>query len=337
MSPTGPETILVTGESLVPESVVELLRENGFAVRRVPEEHLTESELDTALTGATGYIMGGEEEPTAENFKRATQLVVVALTGTDFRKLIPGWQEAFRQGIAVVNTEGTNARSVAEFAVLLMLATARPFVSRIPGPEGRPPSGAAEPGVELAGRRLGIVGAGRIGTTVAEVAHRGLGMTVAYHARRDEGRLDALGFPRLSLPELLATSDVVSLHRPGTAQGEAPFIGAAELALMRPGAVLVNVAHHSLVDPASLVEPLRQGRLRAASDGMGTGAAWAALAAIGPDRFLCFPQMAYNTLDANLRTSETAARAVCDVLAGRTSAHVNNPDFRGVRQQLGKA
>jgi len=153
-------------------------------------------------------------------------------------------------GIAVSNTPGATTDATADLAFGLLLAVARHLVwgdrlVRAGGFTGwRPDLGL---GLELRGRALGIVGAGRIGQAVAERA-RGFGLEVRF-ARRQGG---------VPLAELLETSDVVSLHVPLTAATE-HLIGEAELRRMRPDALLVNTSRGAVVDEAALVRALREG------------------------------------------------------------------------------
>jgi phosphoglycerate dehydrogenase-like enzyme len=117
---------------------------------------------------------------------------------------------------------------------------------------------------ELAGQTMAIVGPGRIGRRVAEVA-RAFGMTVWAVAREhDPGRAAALGVDRLfgreELPAMLAGADCLVLCAPHTPETEG-IIGRAELAALKPGAVLVNIARGALVDEEALIDALRDGRV----------------------------------------------------------------------------
>jgi lactate dehydrogenase-like 2-hydroxyacid dehydrogenase len=133
--------------------------------------------------------------------------------------------------------------------------------------------------------------------------------------------------------DLIESSDVISLHRPGPAPGESPVLGRAALEHARIGALLVNTAHPGLVDPDALLWAIEHRRMRAAFDGVGEGDAWTRLAALGPDQFLCMPQMGFRTRDAALRSGMRAARAVCDVLSCMESDSVRNPGFRELRRR----
>ena len=115
----------------------------------------------------------------------------------------------------------------------------------------------------LTGRTLGIVGMGRIGRSVARRAAGGLGMRVRYFTRTPRPEDDVLGVRCDSLAELLAASDIVSLHTPATAETRR-MIGATELRQMRPDAVLINTARGDLVDEEALADALIEGALHGA-------------------------------------------------------------------------
>jgi len=161
-------------------------------------------------------------------------------------------------GIAVSNTPGYSAESVAETALALALAVAR----RIPQNDRAVREGrwAREPVVQLAGKTLGVVGAGPIGQRMMALG-RCLGMRVlawTFHPSPERAR--ALGVEFVPLERLLEESDVVSLHLPLTPQSRG-LIGWDQLARMKPTAILVNTARGAIVDEDALVSALREGRL----------------------------------------------------------------------------
>lgn len=166
-------------------------------------------------------------------------------------------------GVAVCNLPGTNARAVAEMTLLLMLGALRRVAhfdaeTRAGRGWAQPPE--AQDGLfELGGRTVGLVGYGAVPALLAPVLGA-LGCRVLYTARTPKP--GAAGEWR-DLDALLAESDVLSLHVPETPQTRG-LIGAAALARMRPGAVLVNTARGGLVDQPALVAALRSGRLAAA-------------------------------------------------------------------------
>jgi D-3-phosphoglycerate dehydrogenase len=167
-----------------------------------------------------------------------------------------------RRGIPVYVTPGANAQSVAELTIGLMIAAARriAWMDREIR-EGRSPR--VQDGIELRGRTLGLVGFGQIGQRVARIA-RALGMRVrAFDPfMRGSSPVEAVEIC-VSLDDLLAASDVLSLHVPLNRETRS-LIGAAELAGLPEGAILVNTARGEIVDETALVDALRSGRLFAA-------------------------------------------------------------------------
>jgi len=167
------------------------------------------------------------------------------------------------RGIAVCNMPGTNSRAVAEMTLLLMLATLRRLAA-LDAATRRGEGWAAGPRWqeeygELSGRTVGIVGYGAIPALLAPVLEA-MGARVLYTARTPKP--GARGTFR-ALPDLLAQSDIVSLHVPLTPE-TANIIDAKALARMKPGSILVNTARGGLVDEGDLIEALVRGHLAAA-------------------------------------------------------------------------
>ena len=192
----------------------------------------------------------------------ALRLVVLAATGTDNVDL----EAAKSRGIAVCNVRAYCTASVAQhvLAVILLLTHRLREYGRlaIDGSWGASPQFTLLPLPirELAGRVLGIVGYGTLGRAVAERAQAALGMRVLVANRPAAARLP----DRIDLQELLPQADVLSLHCPLNAATR-NLIGARELALMKPDALLVNTARGGLVDAQALAAALRAGRLGGAA------------------------------------------------------------------------
>jgi glyoxylate reductase len=222
----------------VPELALERLRAAGIEAELGPLE----------VDGCEGLLCLLTDRIDAEFLARARELRIVAnlAVGTDNVDLAA----ARARGIAVSNTPDVLTDATADLAFALLLATARrlPWADRYVRGGGftgwRPDLGL---GLDVTERTLGIVGYGRIGRAVAERA-RGFRMEVIWCSHGD-------GVP---LDELLARSDFVSLHAPLKLETR-HLIGARELRLMRPHAVLVNTARGPLVDEAALVRALREG------------------------------------------------------------------------------
>jgi glyoxylate reductase len=175
--------------------------------------------------------------------------------------------ECKRRGIAVTNTPGAVTEGTADLAWALILAVARRLniADRFArGPE-YPHVGPLGPdeflGLDLTGRTLCIVGAGRIGYATA-LRSIGWAMRVTYVARQRhlDFEMAPVAARRVSLEEGLAAADVVSLHTPLTPDTR-KLIGPAQLALLKPTAILINTARGPVVDEAALVEALRQKKI----------------------------------------------------------------------------
>jgi D-3-phosphoglycerate dehydrogenase / 2-oxoglutarate reductase len=302
--------VLVTGSDLVPDQALIPLQEAGLVVRRIRVDTLSAPELHRVLKGVAGYVIGGAEKPLAEHFERADALRVVVFTGTDFRAHVPGWRRAVELGIKMESCPGTNATAVAESTIMLMLSMARPAIRASLCQAGQDPFSGSFGNIELRGRTLGLVGFGRVGSQVAMIGACGLGMEVVYHSPRPHrSHLDIPAAP-VSIEELLERSDVLSLHRPALAKHEPATLGRAEFARMRDGAVVIDTAHPSLIDPVALGWAIEAKRIRAAIEGVCRESDWSALASLGPSRFFAFPSLSYNTVEANLATAEQAVRKV---------------------------
>jgi D-3-phosphoglycerate dehydrogenase len=184
---------------------------------------------------------------------RRLKLVSIWGTGTDNVDLAAAKQH----GVTVTNTPGVSAASIAEHSLMLALAVARRVVEVHNGVvAGGWPRGGA---MQLHGKTLGVIGLGAIGRKLARLG-QGIGMRVIAWTVHPN---PALGFELVELDDLLRTSDVVSVHlrlSPLTTG----LLGRDRLALMKPGAILINTARGPIVDEAALVDALRERRIAGA-------------------------------------------------------------------------
>jgi phosphoglycerate dehydrogenase-like enzyme len=186
------------------------------------------------------------------------RMVTVCGIGTDAFDLAV----ARELGIVVCNIPGKTAPIVAEHAFGLMLAAAKR--AHFQTAELKAGRWTRLDNVYLRGKTLGVVGAGPIGAAMAALA-RAIGMAVvAWTFHPTPERAAALGVRFVALDELLRVCDVVSLHLPLTPETRA-LLGARELSLMKPGAILVNTARGAVVDSAALVAALKAGHLGGAA------------------------------------------------------------------------
>ncbi|WP_370325529.1 NAD(P)-dependent oxidoreductase [Euzebya sp.] len=248
--------VLVTPRSMLPGTpAVQRLVAAGLDVVHGPEgRQPTPEELVEILPGCQGWIAGVEQVPAAV-IDAAESLRVISRNGAGADAI--DHVAAAAAGVTIRTTPGANAQGVAELTVLLALAALRHLV---PSSTALKDGGWVRPkGLELSERTVGLVGFGAIGRRVASILH-GFGTTVvATDPAMDGASSD--GIEVLSLPQLLGTSDVVSLHLPAIPGG--PVIGAQELDQMVLGAVLINTSRAQLVDRAAVLDALESGRLAA--------------------------------------------------------------------------
>jgi phosphoglycerate dehydrogenase-like enzyme len=215
-------------------------------------------EIEAAVTTAE-YMICYPGVPMKEAFYRAAprlKLVQLLSAGYDDVDL----EAARRAKVPVSNNGGANAISVAEHAMMLMLAVSRRVIwqhANVSGGRWRG-NGPAPRMYEMFDKALGIVGLGTIGKKVARLA-KAFGMRVQYYdiARLSEDAEDALGVRFRLLRELLRSSDVVSLHVPlnDSTRG---MIGARELALLKPTAILINTCRGPVIDEPALHRALSE-------------------------------------------------------------------------------
>lgn len=323
-------SILITGEIASPADL-EWMRSLGLDAEVCPND-LTETELVSALSGKDAYILGGVEYTSDVVLSSTSQLKVVAFLGVGYHAFIDA-KTATAQGIAVTNAPGANARAVAEFTVGLMLDGWRKIAYLAGGVKaGR---WHEVRGRDLAGKTLGIVGMGTIGSMVTRIAAQGFGMRVIYTSRSTKTSVEEdISARRVDLPELLAESDVISLH---TAYGPQThgMIGERELAAVKPGALLVNTSEAELVDPSALRNALIDGRLMmSVMDGYYVEPAPTpsddpyGLLELGDGSIMVTPHTA-NATDESFRATLAAnVESIKNLLEAGDDPRVVNPDFR---------
>jgi len=165
---------------------------------------------------------------------------------------------ATRRGIAVTGTPSDSGATTRELTIALILALLRriPQVDRRMREELWP----AIPGQMLEGKTVGVLGFGRIGKEVARILRAFNARVVAYSRTLTSDGARALGVESVSVEELLTESDIVTIHVPLNAHTRA-MIGERELAMLRPGAFLVNTARGPIVSEAAMIKALEEGRL----------------------------------------------------------------------------
>ncbi|MCI0434495.1 MAG: phosphoglycerate dehydrogenase [Gemmatimonadetes bacterium] len=217
--------------------------------------------LAEALDQADGVIVRSATKITREVMQNARKLRVIGRAGVGVDNI--DVDAATERGIAVLNAPAGNTISAAELVFAMLLA----LVRRVPAADRSMKAGEWNRklgGTELYGKTLGLVGAGRIGSAVAQRA-RAFGMRViAYDPFLSPDRARSVEIELTELDELVRTADVVSLHVPlnDVTRG---LMNEARLAAMKPGALLINAARGGLVDEAALEDALKRGHLSGAA------------------------------------------------------------------------
>lgn len=216
-------------------------------------------QLEREIADADALI-AGLEPIDAALLAKAEKLKAVSRYGVGYENV--DCAAAKKKGIQVTVTPGANGDSVADLAVALMLGAAR----NIPMMDASIRSGSQKrpQGLEMFGKTLGVIGAGRIGQGVAR---RCLGFSMdilAYDVYKDETFERETGAEYVDLETLLRQSDFITVHSPLT-EATKNLISAGQFALMKPTAVLVNTARGGVVDEAALYEALTSGQIRAAA------------------------------------------------------------------------
>jgi D-3-phosphoglycerate dehydrogenase len=304
-------TVLVTAQHLMQEAR-QILQEAGARIEFMADP-VTEASLAERLAvgDVDAVVLRGSKPFTAKVLAAAKGLKIIAKNGAGVDSVdLP---EAARRGITVAVAPGANADAVAEHAIALMLSLVRdlPKLDRKLRAGGW--EGTSWLGRDFRGSVVGIVGYGSIGRSTAQLA-AALGAHVVVLSRR--GAADSFEV-EADLDALLARVDILSLHCPLT-DATRGLIGSRELALMKPGALLINTARGPVIDEAALVAALREGHLGGAGlDTFELEPISADNPLLALDNVLLTPHVAGVTQNAALRVATTTARNVVDALEGR--------------------
>jgi glyoxylate reductase len=256
-----PKKVLVTRE--IPDAGLRPFE--SFDVTVLSESPPERGELLEAVRGAAGILTTVTEKMDAEVMDAAGDgLKVIANMAVGYDNI--DVEAATERGVVVTNTPEVLNETTADTAFMLLLAAARRLgeAERLLRSGGWDAWGPKQlTGPDVWGKRLGVVGFGRIGKALARRA-RGFDMDLVYHDQyRNEEAERELGARYLELGELLRTSDFVSVHTPLTPE-TTHLIGAEELEKMKPESVLVNTSRGPVVDESALADALVEGRIFAA-------------------------------------------------------------------------
>lgn len=276
-------------------------------------------ELEGLIPQADAVIAGGKLP--GDVIRAGKKLKIIANYGAGYDGVDIAAAAACR--VPVTNIPETVTDATAELAIGLMLAVSRRIGEmnlRLRQEDSAGLFGMGRfMGNSLRGRTLGIIGCGRIGCRVAEIA-RVLGMRVMAYSR---GGVDASVAEYAELPTLLATSDVISLHCPSTPETR-NLLDAAAFSRMKDGAIVINTARGAVINHEALLEALRSGKLAGAGLDVFPEEPHIPAALLELDNVVCTPHIGTNTAQTRAEMAAACARQILDVLAGKRPENIVN-------------
>ena len=308
-------TVFIT--RVIPEAAVMLLEKAGHSVRVFQGDHpIPEKELVEGVRDADGVITLLTDKINSRVMDAMTRCRVIANYAVGYNNI--DIQYAASKGIVVTNTPGILTQATAELTVALLFACARRIpegehLMRLGGFTGWKPMLLL--GKELAGSTLGIIGMGRIGRRVAEMASN-LGMRIVFYNRTPlPDVLPGRDVRQVALEELMRISDAVSVHIPLTEETR-KMIDKQMLSLMKPDAVFINTARGEVVDEDALIGMLREKSIFAAGFDVYDGEPAVNPSLLQLDNVVLLPHVGSGTITTRNAMAKLAADNVIAVLNG---------------------
>ena len=280
--------------------------------------------LAEKLADVDAVLVRSATQVGADALAKASRLKVIGRAGAGVDTI--DVDAATARGIAVMNAPDGNTLAAAEHAIALLFALARHIPRADAGMKAGEWPKAGLTGFELEGKRLGVIGLGRIGSTVARKA-AGIGMDVAaFDPFLPAAAAGRLSLAMKSLDDLLAWADIITLHIPRT-KDTTNLIGEAQMRRMKPGSYLINAARGGLVDEAALLRLLDEGHLAgAALDTFVTEPLPKDSPLRGNPKLILTPHLGASTSEAQQAVSTILARQIIDFLkTGAVAGCVNLP------------
>ena len=318
--------VVIAADGISLSGLVPLTEDDRFEVL-VPDGW-TPEEMGKALGRAHGLIVRSATNVNRELLDQAPNLKVVGRAGVGVDNI--DLEVATQLGIPVINAPEGNTVSAAELAMALLLTVARNVCWADSSVRSGAWARSQFTGMEIRGKTLGLVGAGRIGIEVA-IRAQAFGMeTIAHDPYLTEERAKDLGIERVEFDEVITRADVISLHVPFTPRTEG-MIGEAELKAMKPTVVLVNAARGGVIVEDALVAALESGEIAAAAlDVYVTEPLPEDSPLRGTKNLLLTPHLGASTAEAQeLVASEIARGVSAALLEGDLSKALNAPAIGG--------
>jgi D-3-phosphoglycerate dehydrogenase len=303
----------------VSEEGIQMLRAAGDVDVRLG---LPPAELIAAIGEYDALVVRSETKVTRPVIEAATRLQAVGRAGVGVDNI--DLDAATERGVVVVNAPEGNTIAAAEHTIALLMALAR----HVPQADASMRAGKWARkdyvGTEIRGKTLGIVGLGKIGS---QVARRAVGMemeVLAFDPFVPDERVRALGVRSVDFDTLIASADFLTVHPPLTA-ATSGMIGAEQIAKMKDGVRLINVARGGIIDEDALAEAVKSGKVAgAAIDVFSAEPVPADNPLLGDPRIIITPHLGASTAEAQERVAIDVAEQIVDILAGRSPRYAVN-------------
>jgi D-3-phosphoglycerate dehydrogenase len=288
---------------------VEILKKAGLEVDI--KTGMKPAELKACIGEYDGLVIRSATKVTAEIIEAASKLKVIGRAGSGLDNVDKA--AASKKGIVVMNTPGGNTITTAEHSMAMLFSVAR----LIPQATASMKAGKWEKkkfmGVELYHKTLGILGLGNIGSQVARRA-QGLEMQViAYDPFLSEDKANATGIRKVSLAELFAESDFITIHTPMTAETKG-VINAKTIANMKDGVRIINCARGGIINEADLYEALKSGKVAGAALDVFEKEPPEDNPLLALDNVVCTPHLGASTEEAQENVAVAVAEQIADYL-----------------------
>lgn len=283
---------------------------DGFQVD--VKQGLSPEELKAVIGQYHALVIRSATKVTADVLAEASELKVIGRAGAGLDNV--DLSEATRRGIAVMNTPGENSVAAAEHTIGLIMAMHRHLPQAVASmKEGRWDKKKYQ-GREMAGKTLGVVGLGKIGSHVARLASRGLKMKVlAYDPAVTADAALQFGATLTTLDDLIAESDVVSLHVP-LKDGTRNLIDREAIAKMKDSVMIVNAARGGIIDEDALLAGLESGKIAAAGLDVFSVQPPGDRAVVMHPKVTATPHLGASTTEAQINVAVAVARQIVDYL-----------------------
>lgn len=303
----------------IPEIGVQMLKEYFDVSQNTTDRVLSRSQLKKAIRGVDAVLSLLTDHIDDEMISAAgSQLKIIANYAVGFENI--DVEAAKKRKIIVTNTPGVLTEAVAEHTMALMISVARRIVeSDTYMRSGKYTHWQANLllGVELQGKTLGIIGLGRIGSRVAQIAQKGFGMTVIYtDVKRNSQFEHEFKSKYFRLNKLLATADIVSLHVP-LLPTTRHLINAKNIKSMKRTAILINTSRGPVIDEKSLVRALQRQQITGAGLDVFEYEPRPIAGMESLSNLVATPHIASATIEARTAMAKIAAENITDVLSGK--------------------